>query len=795
MGKRQVDVKFNLIDDFTAGFGKAMQTLTAGTKKAEKAWKGVEQAGKNISHVGDVMTAAITAPLVGIGAVATKEFGDVDSTLRLIKQTMGEAKFAAGDLEGAMKTAASNSVFGMKDAADASLNFARQGWDAAQAANMVAPSMALAAGTATDLSVVTGGLGNTLKAFGEDADQATHYTDMMAIAQAQANTNVTSLFDAMSIAGSTAKTVGWTFSDLATLTGVFGDHSIAASEGANALNTGLMRLASPAKQGAVWMDKLKINVFNANGGLKSMPETIGELQKGFKGLSDQEQLAAASAIFGKQQASKWVTLINGPTKDALKGLKDNIDGNTGAAQSMSDALMEGPGGAMQKLGSAFDVFKYSAGSVVATVITPLIEKGTELLNKFNEMDPAMQKQIVKWLAVAAAAGPVIGIFGRTVSLVGHTGAAFTRFAGFAAKAAGGFGKMSSGATMLKGAIAAIASPAGVVIAVIAAIGIVVLSVVTHLDTFKKNLAATGGFEKFKASIEGLKAASAPLMPVLAKIGDFIGNVIAGAAGIAAGAFMTFASHAIDALAGLLQFVGGVISGINKLVHGDLKGALDAFKGAFEGAIKFVKNLFTGLFDTIKSIGKAISSIHLPEWGGFKGIKMNTTEARATGDNNWRGGIVQVHEKGGEILDLPHGTRIYPHDVSMQMAKSTGNKIIDFSKFVESAGLTGTAKTMRAAYVPGLEGLRGFEKNTIEVKAGITTGRGKIIQFPGRDEKKPDMPAKRVYQRDYSSEKGSAGGNTINIPKLADQIIVREDADIDKIGEKLMEKLETAAVAM
>jgi hypothetical protein len=45
--------------------------------------------------------------------------------------------------------------------------------------------------------------------------------------------------------------------------------------------------------------------------------------------------------------------------------------------------------------------------------------------------------------------------------------------------------------------------------------------------------------------------------------------------------------------------------------------------------------------------------------------------RAIGDNNWRGGLVQVHEKGGEILDLPKGTRIYPNDISKEMARAYG----------------------------------------------------------------------------------------------------------------------------
>lgn len=46
---------------------------------------------------------------------------------------------------------------------------------------------------------------------------------------------------------------------------------------------------------------------------------------------------------------------------------------------------------------------------------------------------------------------------------------------------------------------------------------------------------------------------------------------------------------------------------------------------------------------------------------------------ATGTNNWRGGLTWVNEEGGEILDLPRGTRIIPHDVSMEMARSSNTQ--------------------------------------------------------------------------------------------------------------------------
>ncbi len=48
------------------------------------------------------------------------------------------------------------------------------------------------------------------------------------------------------------------------------------------------------------------------------------------------------------------------------------------------------------------------------------------------------------------------------------------------------------------------------------------------------------------------------------------------------------------------------------------------------------------------------------------------------------------------------------------------------------------------------------------------------------------------------ERSAAGRNgsiTINIPKLAEQIIVREDADIDRIAEAMVAKIEKTAANM
>lgn len=47
----------------------------------------------------------------------------------------------------------------------------------------------------------------------------------------------------------------------------------------------------------------------------------------------------------------------------------------------------------------------------------------------------------------------------------------------------------------------------------------------------------------------------------------------------------------------------------------------------------------------------------------------------TGDNNWRGGLTRVHDKfGGEIINLPSGSQILPHDISTIIAETAGKNL-------------------------------------------------------------------------------------------------------------------------
>lgn len=397
------------VKDFASSLSSVQSSLEATSKK----W---ESLSASLGKIGGTLTKSITVPVVAAATASIKNFSEVDKTMRLVEKTMGDTAWASGDLEKAMKSAASNSVFGMNDAANAALNFARQGFNAADASKMLTPAMSLAAGTATDLAVVSGGLGNAMKVFADQGLQAGNAADILAKAQGQANTTVQDLLDSMTVAGPIVDSVGWSMKDLAVITDVFGDAGISGSEGATALKTGLARLASPADDATAVMKRLGIEIFNTDGTMKNFTSVQKQLHTAFAGLTQEEQLQAAATLFGKNQMAKWMTLIKAAPETVDK-YSSALDNCTGSAEEMANALLSGPGGAIEKLKSSLDVLSYTLGDIVGNNIQPFIEDITEIVDKFNNLDKGTQEATLKMVAFAAAIGPAFLALSKGVGII------------------------------------------------------------------------------------------------------------------------------------------------------------------------------------------------------------------------------------------------------------------------------------------------------------------------------------------------------------------------------------------
>lgn len=404
-----------------------------------------EKVGQSISSIGTKATAALTVPIAGAATACVSNFQSVNETFTLVKQTMGTTADEADTLKSAMSDAASKSVYGMTDAANAALNFARAGLSATEAADAIAPAMNLAAGAGGDLDTVSAGLVSTINGFGDTFDKASQYADVFAAACNNSQLDVNSLSNAMSIAAPIFNAAGYSVNDAALYMGVMANAGIEANVAATSLKTGLSRLVSPTSEGAAMMEKLGISITNTDGSMKDSVTIQSELHSAFSKLSESEQLAAASAIFGKNQMSSWLALINTAPSD-VNDLESALNSCTGTTEKMSQAMMdENP---WLTLSSSIDVLSYSLGEIVTGYLVPFIEKIQTLVDKFNAMTPAQQDQIVKWAAIAAAIGPCVLIFGKVTTAVGSIITVFGKIGGVFGGVIGHFTKTGTAASTL-----------------------------------------------------------------------------------------------------------------------------------------------------------------------------------------------------------------------------------------------------------------------------------------------------------------------------------------------------------
>lgn len=693
MSTQYIDAVLRLTDKFTAPMNAALGKLSNSQKTLSALGRATQKAGKTISSVGSAITTGITAPVAAFGAVAVNEFGNVDKELRLVQQTMGSTDEEANSLRKTMQAAAADSVFGMQDAADATLNFARAGYQAAEVEKMLAPSLDLAAGTATDLSVVTEGLGSTLKAFGADAKEASGYADVFAKAQAQANTTVEDLFGAMKTGGASFKNVGWDMKDLSVATGVLGDAMISGSEAGNAFKSGLANLANPEKTKI--LQDLGVDIWNTDGTMKSFIETQSQLNTAFGKLTDKERIAAATSLFGKNQMAKWLTLIQRSPAD-IQRMSDSLNGIAGTSKKQADALMSGVGGSIEKLKSSFDVLKNDLGGIIGDIVKPVIDKVTEMMNAFRELPDETKKNIVSMVLKIAALGPALLIFGKLVTGIGTVISTVGKL-GRAFKAAGSI-------------VGLITSPMGIVVGVLAGVALATVLIIKNWDKVKATAQKVWGFvssivsnmgfnftyisEGFNKLVGSIKGGIARIkewlqLPTVKAALDFFTGVfvtkIAVAIGMISGIIGAAAQMIMDVVGGIMTVFSGVIDFIVGVFTGDWQRAWDGVSKVFEGFAEALAGIFkapiNAIIGMINGVVGAINGMgfDVPDWvpviGGKKfALNIPTIPMLAKGTSYWAGGLAQINERGGEIVDLPSGTRVYPHDESVRMARRSGMQI-------------------------------------------------------------------------------------------------------------------------
>lgn len=730
MGKI-VDVTLRLVDKMSSPLRIAGTYLQDNARQWMKAGKQIERSGKAIAGVGTNLTKTVTAPIAGIGVASVKLAADFEKGMSTVQSISGATGTDLEMLSKKAKEMGLKTKYSASESAEAFKYMAMAGWKAGEMADGIEGVMYLAGATGEDLAGTSDIVTDALTAFGMQAKDTNKFVDVLAQTANKSNTSVSMLGESFKYVAPVAGALKFNAQDVSTALGLMANSGIKASSAGTALRSLFTRMAKPTKESQTAMDALGISLTDSKGNMKSLDTIMRETRKSFAGLTESQKAQYAAALAGKTGMSGLLAIVNSADSD-FNELSTAIYNSDGACKKMYDTANNNLSGQLTILKSTIEGIGISFGER----LLPYIKQGTEfiqrLADKFNSLTKAQQGTIIKVGLIAAAVGPAIFLFGRTVMVVGKL-----------VKTVGMVGNAFKTAKTVMGLVTAPANAVVLGLAAVVVAGVLIYknwdkikaaagklwNFVKNIfqrigisgDSLKKKLAPIG--QKFSAIGEHIQGFWKAVSPLLSKIGEAVHAVFSVAIGAAIGSAIGYFNSLFDGIttmiSGLLTAFDGIltfITGVFTLNWSKAwEGVKNIFGGIFEGLGGMLKMPINGVISMINGAIAGINSISvdIPDWvpgiGGEKfGVNIPQLPMLARGTDNWKGGLAQISEKGGEIVDLPSGTRVYPHD-----------------------------ETVRKAYADG---------------------------------------ARRN------------GGKSVYIAKLADSIVVKSESDIDKIAEALAKKI-------
>ena len=413
---KKVGTAFKKVSDSLKKAGKNLSNFAAkvgpGFKKLsdnlDKTSKKLSNVGKKMDGIGKNLSTKVTLPIVALGAVAIntrRKFEQSMNKVAAVTQATGE-QFKS--MEKLAMDLGRTTQFSASEAADAMSFLGMAGLSTEKIMEALPGTLQLAAAGGLDLASAADIATNVMTSMGMGVQDLTHINDVLATAQARANTNVYELAEAMRPVAGTASTLGVSIEELTAMLGKMADSGEKGGIAGTLLRNAMLALVKPTDNARKALAKYGINIndFVTKGGqLKNFSGLIERLQKTSMTTGEVFQ------IFGERGARAILNLQKQGKN--LKEFTKELKNSDGTAQEMADTMMKGLPGAMKRLASAWEglMLKLTAGDV-GTFINKLINRVVKLINWFSNLDPAILKVIVTLAGIVAVVGPILFIVGK-----------------------------------------------------------------------------------------------------------------------------------------------------------------------------------------------------------------------------------------------------------------------------------------------------------------------------------------------------------------------------------------------
>ena len=600
-----------------------LTSLRSAQSEADKASKNIvtkfganmQSAGKKLTSAGSTLTKSVTVPIVGLGTAAIKTSSDFESAMSKVSAISGATGTNLNKLNKKAQEMGSKTKFSATEAANAFEYMAMAGWKTEDMLDGIEGVMNLAAASGEDLATTSDIVTDALTAFGLSAKDSGHFADVLAKTSSSANTNVSMLGESFKYVAPVAGALGYSVEDTAIALGLMANAGIKGSQAGTALRSSISRLVKPTDDAAAMMDKYGISLTNTDGTMKPLGEVMNTLREKLGGLSEAEQAQAAATLFGQEAMSGMLAIINASDSD-YQSLTDSIYNADGAAQQMSDTMLNNLSGQLTLLKSALEGLAIQFGEILMPYIKQFVGWLQSLVQKLQEMTPEQKEQIVKWAAFAAAIGPVLVVVGKLITGIGGVISAFGKIPAVISSAKAAF-------TAVSAAIGGISAP---VVAVVAVIGVLVAAFVNLWKTneeFRNNITAIwdGIKAKFEAFGQGIVDRLNALGFDFENFTQVVKAIWDGFCAVLAPVFEGVFNYISIVIGTVLDVITGILDVFIGLFTGNWDQCWNGIKGIFEAVWNGIKDWFTNILNVIKGVFDVVLSWFGTSWDAcWNGIK-------------------------------------------------------------------------------------------------------------------------------------------------------------------------------
>lgn len=281
------------------------------------------------------------------------------------------------------KEMGASTKFSATESAEAMNYMAMAGWKTEDMLNGIGGIMSLAAASGEDLAATSDIVTDALTAFGLSASDSGHFSDVLAAASSNANTNVSMLGETFKYCAPIAGTFGFSVEDTAEAIGLMGNSSIKASQAGTAMRALLTSLAGEVTFTGKAIGEVTIRTKETDGSMRNLGEILTDCREAFGQMTDSEKSANAEALVGKNAMSGFLAVMNAAPKDIekLNGALTNCDG---AAAQMAETMQDNLQGKVTILQSTLEGLGISAYEKFSGPLQDAAEEATGIIEELTE---------------------------------------------------------------------------------------------------------------------------------------------------------------------------------------------------------------------------------------------------------------------------------------------------------------------------------------------------------------------------------------------------------------------------